>query len=264
MSYQLEKGCYTGIIKKSLQTENVFISSTRFTTNQNEGGLHSHKNPIITFIYQGGDIEFREKKSYERKAGEFFFYPSNQPHKTEFRKEFSQNLNIEFEEFSFLKDYLTSSQILSSINNIDAKFLALKLLQELHINDSLSSNSIDLLVFDLISSSLKNQNIHKPKWIETLFELLNDRWQEQISLYELSIIIGVHPVTISKQFRKYFNCTYGEYMRKLKVKNSIDLIKNSNLPLIDIAYHCGFADQSHFSRNFKQFTGFLPSEFRNL
>ncbi|NAS30417.1 AraC family transcriptional regulator [Flavobacteriaceae bacterium R38] len=264
MSYQLEKGCYTGIIKKGIQTETTFVSSTQFFVNQNEGGLHSHKNPIITFIYQGGDIEFREKKSYERKAGEFFFYPSNQPHKTELRKEFSQNLNIEFKENSFSNEFLFSRQILYSINDIDAKFIALKLLQELYINDSLSSNSIDLLVFDLISSSLKDKTKYKPKWIEILFELLNDRWQEQISLLELSDILNVHSVTISKQFRKYFNCTYGEYMRKLKVNNSIDLIKASNLPLLDIAYYCGFADQSHFSRSFRQYTGFTPSEFRNL
>ena len=264
MSYQLEKGCYTGIIKKEIQTEIAFVSSTQFTIGQDEGGLHSHQNSIITFIYQGGDIEFREKKSYERKAGEFFFYPSDQPHKTEFRKEFSQNLNIEFEDFDFLKDFPNSAQDLSSINSIDAKFIALKLLQELHISDSLSANSIDSLVFDLISSARKKQNSHKPKWIETLFELLNDRWQEQIPLSELSSIIGVHSVTISKQFRRYFSCTYGEYMRKLKIQNSLHLIKNSKLPLIDIAYHCGFADQSHFSRNFKQFTGFLPREFRKL
>ncbi len=264
MSYQLEKGCYTGIIKKGLQTERTFVSTTQFTVGQNEGGLHSHKNPIITFIYQGGDTEFRERNSYERKAGEFFFYPADQPHKTMARKEFSQNLNIEFEEGCFSEKLLSTVQMVSSLNSIDAKFLALKLLQEVYINDSFSSDSTDILVYDLISSSLKNRDIHKPKWIEVLYELLNDRWQEQIPLYELSVILGVHSVTISKQFRKYFNCTYGEYMRKLKVKNSIDLIKTSNVPLVDIAYHCGFADQSHFSRNFKQFTGFLPSDFRNL
>ncbi len=264
MTYQLEKGCYTGIIKKGIQAKELFVSTTQFNVGQNEGGLHSHENSIITFIYEGGDIEYREKSTYERKAGEFFFYPAYQPHKTEFRKEYSQNLNIEFQKSCFSEDFLSPEQILSSIRTIDAKFLALKLLQELHINDYFSPNSIELLVFDLLSSSLRNQNIDRPKWIEVLFELLNDRWQEQISLSELSSIVQVHPVTISKQFRKYFNCTYGEYMRKLKVKNSIELIKTSNTPLTDIAHHCGFSDHSHFSRNFKKFTGFLPNEFRKI
>ena len=264
MSYQLEKGCYTGIVHKSIKAEKTFVSSTKFTVGQNEGGLHSHKNSILTFVYQGGDIEYRERKSYERKAGSFFFYPANQPHKTEFRKEFSQNLNIEFDADYFSEKLLSTKQILSSTNSIDAKFIALKLLQEVQLNDTFSSNSIDLLVFDLTSSSSGNENVHKPKWIQVLFELLNDRWQEKISLAELSNILGVHPVTISKQFKKHFKCTYGEYTRKLKVKNSIDLVKTTNLPLIDVAYYCGFADQSHFTRNFKQLTNFLPNEFRNL
>ncbi len=264
MSYELDKGCYTGIIKKSFQTEGVMLSTTRFYVGQNEGGLHSHKNPIITFIYQGGDIEYRQSNSYERKAGEFFYYPAGQPHKTISRNIYSQNLNIEFDIEYFSESSLSSKDITSSLKNIDSKFLALKLLQEVHTNDSLSSDSIDILVYDLISKSKENLKTNKPKWVDTLSELLNSRWQHQISLNELSAIVGVHAVTISKQFRKYFNCTYGEYMRKLKVKNSIELVKNSDMPLIDIAYYCGFADHSHFTRNFKCYTGFLPKVFRNL
>ncbi|MFV8347795.1 AraC family transcriptional regulator [Flavobacterium sp. ZB4P13] len=34
--------------------------------------------------------------------------------------------------------------------------------------------------------------------------------------------------------------------------------------LTDISFECGFADQSHFIRTFKQQTGFLPKKFQNL
>jgi AraC family transcriptional regulator len=55
----------------------------------------------------------------------------------------------------------------------------------------------------------------------------------------------------------------GEYLRKLKVQKSIALIKNSELPLTEIAYLCGFSDQSHFTKVFKETLGFLPKEFRH-
>ncbi|MEW6737177.1 MAG: helix-turn-helix domain-containing protein [Acidobacteriota bacterium] len=42
------------------------------------------------------------------------------------------------------------------------------------------------------------------------------------------------------------------------------MIKNSQMSLTEIALHCGFADQSHFTRNFKEITGFLPKEFRKI
>ena len=106
--------------------------------------------------------------------------------------------------------------------------------------------------------------IKSPRWMHRLDELLNEKWNEPVTLKELSVSTETHPVTISKNFRKYFSCTLGEYMRKLKIDRSIPLIKNSNMSLTDIASHCGFADQSHFTRTFLRTTGFLPKEFRRF
>ncbi len=68
----------------------------------------------------------------------------------------------------------------------------------------------------------------------------------------------------SKHFRKYFSCTLGEYRRRLMVKQSIPLIRESRLSLSEIAYSCAFADQSHFIRTFRQVTGFRPKDFRRF
>ncbi len=63
----------------------------------------------------------------------------------------------------------------------------------------------------------------------------------------MATIIGVHPVTISKYFPRYFSCTLGEYMRKLKIEKSLSLIKSPGNSLTNVAYACGFFDQSHFT-----------------
>jgi AraC family transcriptional regulator len=115
-----------------------------------------------------------------------------------------------------------------------------------------------------VNSSNKINNQNKPQWVSLLQEILNDRWNEQLTLNELCTLTQVHPVTISKNFTKYFTCTLGEYMRKLKIDRSIRLIKNQNLSLTDIAFECGFADQSHFIRTFKELTGWLPKKFQQL
>ncbi|HWK05009.1 MAG TPA: AraC family transcriptional regulator [Puia sp.] len=93
---------------------------------------------------------------------------------------------------------------------------------------------------------------------------MNDRWNELLSLQDLSVVVGVHPVTISKHFSRYFNCTLGQYMRKLRINKAISLVKSSGTSLTDISYECGFADQSHFIRTFKHMTGFLPMQYQRL
>lgn len=121
------------------------------------------------------------------------------------------------------------------------------------------------LVLALLRSPLEEKTSGKiPPWINLLWEVINDRWNETLSLAELSALVHVHPVTISKSFPKYFSCTLGEYARKAKIEKAIALIGQSRNSLADVAYQCGFADQSHFIRAFKAATGFLPGEFKKF
>jgi AraC family transcriptional regulator len=93
---------------------------------------------------------------------------------------------------------------------------------------------------------------------------MHDRWQETLTLQELAQELQLHPVTISKHFPKYFNCTLGEYMRKVKIEKALTQIRTSPESLTEIAYACGFFDQSHFIKAFKQVTGFLPKAYKKL
>ena len=140
----------------------------------------------------------------------------------------------------------------------------LKMYKELLANDNFSETSIQILLLSLVNDSTKLANQKKPKWALSVFEILNDKWNEKLTLNEIINLTQVHPVTISKHFTKHFACTLGEYMRKLKISKSIGLIRNKNCSLTDIAFECGFADQSHFIRTFKDITGWLPKTFQKV
>jgi AraC family transcriptional regulator len=165
-----------------------------------------------------------------------------------------------------LRQYEISETLLNLAvtKNLDVRFLMLKIHSELMISDTWTNSSIKILLLSMLHET-KNSSIRKkPEWITDLHQLLNDNWAETMSLEDLASIINVHPVTISKNFTRYFSCTLGEYMRKIKVDKSISLIKGSDLSLTEIAFRCGFADQSHFIRNFKKLTGFLPKDLKRL
>ena len=263
--FVLSKGKSTGKIVKSLNNGGVILSTAHYPVEECSQGMHYHENPHICFLLQGSDIESRGNLVYERKTGDVFFYHSGEKHASVSRKDVSKHTNIEFGKAFLTKYGVTESQINAAVkDNLDAKFLILKMQQEMLIDDDRSYLSIRTLLLELIDHSKRSYYDSPPGWVRILDDFLNDKWNEPISLNDVSVAAEMHPVTISKYFRKYFSATLGEHLRKLKVNRSIPLIKNTRMSLTEIAFHCGFADQSHFTRNFKQLTGFLPREFRKI
>jgi AraC family transcriptional regulator len=45
---------------------------------------------------------------------------------------------------------------------------------------------------------------------------------------------------------------------------SFTLLQKTDLTLTEIAFDCGFSDQSHFIRVFKEVTGYSPGKIRRL
>jgi len=104
----------------------------------------------------------------------------------------------------------------------------------------------------------------RPRWVGRVDELLHENYEHQLSLLEISAELGVHWAHLSRDFHRYFRCNFSQYVRKIKVERSLGLLRKRSVPLADIAYMCGFADQSHFIRCFKQYTGLTPREFRKI
>ena len=132
-------------------------------------------------------------------------------------------------------------------------------------DDCFTGSSAEMLLLGFLQlASSWREDKRQPGWVSVVYDLLHDRWDETLSLKDLSEKTGIHPVTISHYFPKYFSCTLGAYMRKLKVSHALTLIKERKTSLTDIAYECGFADQSHFIHTFKKVTGYLPATYQKL
>ena len=71
----------------------------------------------------------------------------------------------------------------------------------------------------------------------------------------------------TKQFGRIFNIHVGmmpkEYVRIVRFQKSMFMLQNHCKDYAEIAYCCGYSDQSHFIRDFRQFSGVTPSQITN-
>lgn len=264
--HQLKKEKYLGDTKKKfIYSQGVSIIETEYKQAVFES-WHSHQNAHMTLFLVGGTIEKRKNEIHSVSSGSILFYHSDEQHLNQNTLFPSKNINIEFDEVFLKKHEITEKMLkVATANSIKTKLIILKIYNESINRDTFSEDSINMILSDYASSiNYSEQFLKNPNWVNTLFELLNDCWNENLSLNDLSKILNISPITISKHFPKYFGCTYGEYIRRLKIDRSISLIHQTQYSLTEIGLKCGFSDQSHFIRTFKQQTNFLPKDFKKI
>jgi AraC family transcriptional regulator len=264
--YGLVKEEYLGNTKRSYSnSQGISVVETEYKQKVFEG-WHSHENAHITLFMKGGTLEKRKNTYHTISPEKLLFYHSDELHlnyETQFP---SNNINIEIEPEILIEYSFTESMFEQAVHdNAKVKFLILKMYKECLMKDHFTNDAISML-FTQLSGQLerKERALHFPRWIKQLHELLNDCWDENPCLHDLAGELNVNHITISKYFPKYFGCTLGEYMRRLKIDHSIGLIREHGQSLTEVALQCGFADQSHFIRIFKDQTGFLPKQFQKM
>ncbi len=103
-----------------------------------------------------------------------------------------------------------------------------------------------------------------PRWLKRALELLRDDCGRDLSLAEVAGTAGVHPVHLTRVFRRHLRCTPGAYLRRCRLDKAAALLAAGRRGLAEIAQSCGYFDQAHFSRTFKRAYGMAPRAYRDV
>ena len=95
-----------------------------------------------------------------------------------------------------------------------------------------------------------------------VIEAIHKRIGEPISVSTLSSIAGLSRSHFARSFRKAVGRTPREQIVRMRIEHAMELMAATDLPLSDIALAAGFADQAHFSNNFRRTIGVTPSRWR--
>jgi AraC family transcriptional regulator len=104
---------------------------------------------------------------------------------------------------------------------------------------------------------------HPPVWLGRVLEKLHTEPGARLTLDDLGAEAGVHPVHLSRVFRRFLREGIGEYKRRLRIRESCRYLLNADPPLAELSLLLGFSDQSHFTREFRRVTGLTPNAFRS-
>ncbi len=237
--------------------------------NQTSCPWHYHSNAHFAYTTYGNLIETHQKQKLHLSVGCLMYNHSQEPHHNSGYSEFVSALHIDvhkswFDKYGFKTDKIEGVHILK---NPILKNLFINLLKEVKINDAHSPLTIESLIVEATSGMLlenKDNSSAKPSWVYVLRDLLHS-FSDPLTLEEVAKNINIHPVYLCQQFPVYFHCSFGDYIRKIKIEKAVVLmLAKPHTSLTQIGYECGFADQSHFIRLFKKYVGINPLAYKKL
>ncbi|XID90207.1 response regulator [Paenibacillaceae bacterium WGS1546] len=84
-----------------------------------------------------------------------------------------------------------------------------------------------------------------------------------VNLTEVSQETHVTPQYLSKLFREKSGQTFIEYITRLRIEEAKRLLAEPGVKVYEVAERVGYSQWKHFSRVFKQHTGYGPSDYKN-
>ena len=99
---------------------------------------------------------------------------------------------------------------------------------------------------------------------ETAKEYIKQNYQNNLSVSQIARTVNLSPSYFSRVFKDNTALSPYDYLLSVRLDKSKELLINSNLPVSEIAYQCGFNSTPNFIYFFKKETGLSPLKFRKI
>jgi AraC family transcriptional regulator len=168
----------------------------------------------------------------------------------------------EMQHLAFCRELLMSP---GAFIHSPAATIAARLRRELHARDALAGFVLEELALRLLDAAAGHESTEPsrpmPTWLLRARELVHERLPRLLHVHDVAAEVGVHAVYLTKIFRERFGVSLGTYQRRRRLEWAAERLAAGE-SVADVAHRAGFADQAHFTRAFKRFSGRTPGRFR--
>lgn len=232
----------------------------------------SHPMPELTYVDQGELHSVVDGQDLLLKQGDLVIYGPNQWH-------------MQYADIGIAPRFVTISFEVDGVDLtplLERKFSAPQqvatLLQNmLREQEKMDSFSTDIIVSQLTmlllyllresvkptGSKVKNANVvqNENEIIRQAQQYVAAHIREKLSVPMVANQVGVSASYLTVLFHKNLQISPGEYIRRIKLQESKQMIRENNLNFTQIASALQYSTVHHFSRQFKEKFGITPTEY---
>ena len=152
---------------------------------------------------------------------------------------------------------------------------AMKLMQKIADSRGITRLGHFLILLELLAASDDYQLLSATAAPQTADEQSVDRtnravdyifanYSRELPLEEVADYMGMKPTYFSRVFKQATGRCFVEFVNRLRISKSCELLVDGNKPVTDVCFESGFSNISNFNRRFQQLKGMTPSHYRRL
>lgn len=103
---------------------------------------------------------------------------------------------------------------------------------------------------------------YKARQRKEIVGFLGEHFTEPLSLPAVAARFGLSPQYFSSFFRENFGRTFTQHVNALRIEQAARLLRESDLPVMEIGFNVGFDNFSYFIKRFRAVYGVSPSNYR--
>lgn len=129
--------------------------------------------------------------------------------------------------------------------------------------EALISQSILALLTEFILARTNSERaMSRSSSIDELLTFITESIDQPLSVETMAKKMSLSPFYFTRVFKRETGQSPHEYLINARVNRAKFYLKTTDLALKEIAYRCGFSNESSFCTTFKRLSAFTPMEYR--
>ncbi|MHC4873094.1 MAG: helix-turn-helix domain-containing protein [Planctomycetota bacterium] len=127
--------------------------------------------------------------------------------------------------------------------------------------DDISRWLVDIL--EKIMDSIRRNRRKASTSIGLALQFMRDNFSKDITRKDVATACHLSESHFSRTFRKNTGSSFSDVLTRMRINHAAELLINSDLQLLQIAFSSGFNDQSYFCKVFRETMGISPKRYRS-
>lgn len=137
-------------------------------------------------------------------------------------------------------------------------FPRLLLLLEI-LNDLAQSDEFEYLSNDTFETASDQKEINR---IQTIYNFIHQNYKQPITLNDAMNLVNLSKSAFCKFIKRKTNKTFSQIVNQIRIQKAVELLIETNKPIMEICYDVGYNDPSYFFKLFQKEMQVSPKQFR--